>query len=276
MENLQDPRVKIALALGATTLSVYGAKKYFAGGVNKYSPDLTGQVTVVTGGTDGIGLEVVKVFAKLGAKVILVGRSEEKARKIIDSLPEGQIAIFKRCDFADLENVKKLGEELLQEEEKIDILVNNAGLNSPEFKKSAQNIEFTIAVNHLAPVYLTSLLLPLLKKSEKGRIINVSSTAHKRAVMDFDEILLRDSPEGYDWVITYGNTKMATIYFTRKLANYLFEKNITNVKTVTLHPGVVLSGFSLPLQDKYLWFKIFMKLAYPLLLIGMKSNSEGS
>ena len=276
MQHLQDPKAKIAIAVGTTVLTLLGAKKYFAGGVNRHTPDLSGQVVIVTGGTDGIGLEAAREFARLGARVIITGRSEKKAEAFIKSLPEAYKVTFKKCDFANLENVKKFAKEILEQEEKIDILVNNAGLNSPEFKKSAQDLEFTIAVNHFAPVYLTSLLLPLLQKAEKARVINVASLAHRRATLDFDEIFQRDSSVGYDWLVTYGNTKMANVIFTRKLAQDLTQKNIGNVKTASLHPGAVLSGFSAPIEKSYTWVKVAVKALYPLFMIVFKNNKEGA
>ena len=276
MQHLQNPKAKIAIAVGTTVLSLIGAKKYFAGGVNRHTPDLSGQVVIVTGGTDGIGLEAAREFAKLGAKVIITGRSENKAEAFIKSLPETYKVSFMKCDFADLQNVKKFAEKILEQEEKIDILVNNAGLNSPEFKKSAQDLEFTIAVNHFAPVYLTSLLLPLLQKAEKARVINVASLAHRRATLDFDEIFQRDCPTGYNWLTTYGNTKMANVIFTRKLAKELIRKEIENVKTASLHPGAVLSGFSAPIEKSYTLAKVAAKVLYPLLMIVFKNNREGA
>ena len=198
MEHFKSPQVQIAIAVGTSVLTLLGAKKYFAGGINRHTPDLSGKIVIVTGGTDGIGLEAAREFARLGAKVYITGRCEKKAQVFLKSLPETSNVIFKICDFADLNNVKNFALEILEQEQKVDILVNNAGLNSPDFKKSAQDLEFTIAVNHFAPVYLTSILLPHLNRADQARVINVASTAHRRATLDFDEIFHRDSSVGYN------------------------------------------------------------------------------
>ena len=173
---------------------------------------------IVTGGTDGIGKETAKKLAELNARVIITGRSEQKALNFISNLPkaQGSNVTFKKVDFSDLENVKIFSEELLKNEAKIDILINNAGLSMPVHQKTAQGAEFTIGVNHIAPVYLTSKLLPLLKKAEKARIINVASNAHYKCSPDYNDFLqLNTKGEDYKWMTTYSSSKLANILFTK-------------------------------------------------------------
>ena len=154
---------------------------YWKGGVNKHNPDMRGKTVVITGGTDGIGKETVIRLAKLGAKVIFTGRSESKARDVLKSVPQESDVEFKRVDQSNLIEIKEFADYLFSKIDKIDVLMNNAGLMSSKFKRSQQNIEFTMAVNHFAHFYLTDLLLPLLKKPEQSRIVNTASLAHTMA-----------------------------------------------------------------------------------------------
>ena len=216
-EYIPSPKT-IGLSLSLAGISAYGARKFFSGGKNTHSADLTGKFVIVTGGTDGIGLEAAKHFASLGARVLITGRSREKADKFLSSLPTTSSITFQKIDFCDLQNIKRFAEKVILEEEKIDILVNNAGLQSQQFKKSAQDIEFTIAVNHLAPFYLTSLLLPKIKLAEKARIINVASLGHHDAQLNFDSMFEHNTRADYYWYYAYCDSKLANILFTKKLS----------------------------------------------------------
>ena len=276
MEQLQQRKYQVAVLAGASCLALYGAKKYFAGGVNKYYPDLTGKFAIVTGGTDGIGRETARQFSKLGARVIITGRSETKAKEFLSELPSGSEVTFRKVDFSDLNNIKAFAEEITSQEQKIDILVNNAGMANDRFRKSAQDIELTIAVNHLAPVYLTSLLLPLLKKSENSRIVNLSSLSHKRATLEWDTVFHRESAEGYTFSTVYGDSKMSNILFTRGLAKYLLEKGVTNVQTVSVHPGAVDSNFTQGFKDGSFFIKAGYYALYPLIWLVFKNTLQGT
>ena len=101
--------------------------------------------------------------------------------------------------------------------------MNNAGLTSVKFKKSAQEIEFTMAINHFAHFYLTDLLLPLISKAEQSRIINVASLAHGIAKPGPrpDFFFENTTEQNYDFGEAYGRSKLANVFFTQKLAVYL-------------------------------------------------------
>lgn len=121
----------------------------------------------------------------------------------------------------------------------LDILLNNAGLILNERAVNEMGVEMTYAINHFGPFYLTYLLYPLLTKSNEARIINVSSMAHYSA-----STTLLDDPKcerGWSSLNVYEKSKLANVLFTTELADRL--TNHKNIKTVSLHPGIVNSEF---------------------------------
>jgi len=168
-------------------------------------------------------------------RVVMVGRDPartEAAQRLVaargKSAPEIALA-----DFASLGAVRTLAETLLARCDRIDVLVNNAGLISPHRGNSADGIELTIAVNHLAPFLLTNLLLDRLKHSAPSRIVTVASAAHRNSWLD--PATMADPPE-WTPLSAYGRSKLCNILFTRALARRLAG---TGVSATCLHPGVI-------------------------------------
>src|SRR5208283_1223868 len=119
----------------------------------------------------------------------------------------------------------------------LDVLVNNAGGFFQRRTESADGIEMTFALNHLAPYLLTNLLLDALKKKSPARVVTVSSDAHTRATMNFDDLQGRARYRGWG---AYGQSKLANLLFTYELARRLQASGIT---ANALHPGFVASNF---------------------------------
>ena len=191
---------------------------------------------VITGATSGIGYEAAKAFAKEGHRVIFLARNLSVAPIIKLELQQTtkSISDFVVCDLSSFESIKLASKLLLERYPVIDVLVNNAGVWEMGLKESLDGIEMNFAVNHLAPFLLTKLLLPSLKKSEEGRIVNTSSMAHRRNILDFDDIEFKKQP--YNGIATYSQSKLCNILFTLQLQNELIGTNIT---ANTVHPGYV-------------------------------------
>ena len=160
---------------------------YCKGGVNQYTRDLTGQVVIVTGGTAGIGKETARELARRGATVLVTGRDQDKGRRVVEEVrkegAKGEVKFFK-VDFKDLGEVKRFAVGFKKEYGRLDILINNAGATFSNLKRSEKGVEETMLVNHLAPTYLTYLLIPTIERTPQSRIINVSSRAHEKPVKD--------------------------------------------------------------------------------------------
>jgi NAD(P)-dependent dehydrogenase (short-subunit alcohol dehydrogenase family) len=191
---------------------------------------------LVTGSTDGIGMLTATQLAKLGAKVIVHGRSSQKLTRVMNSIKanssnsniDGYIA-----DFNALNNVRELASKVLNNHPKLDVLINNAGIGLTGKRKVSQDgYELRFAINYLAPFLLTHLLIPALKEGIPSRIVNVASIGQHP--IDFDDIMLE---ENFDPHQAYRQSKLALIMFTFTLAEKIKDTGIT---VNALHPGTYL------------------------------------
>lgn len=190
---------------------------------------------LITGATDGIGRQTALELAATGADLIVHGRSAAKLERLVEELGRvsghGQLASV-RADLGDLEQVRALAAELLERFDRLDVLLNNAGVFMNEFVSTPQGHEATWAVNVLAPILLTHLLLPRLRESDEGRVVNVSSIAHNRGTPSWDIV---DSKRGFSPYEAYARSKLALTLLTVELARRVGERPLL----VSLHPGVV-------------------------------------
>jgi len=200
---------------------------------------MKGKTCLVTGATHGIGLATARALARAGADVVLHGREPARTRALADALAResGRAVRAVQADFARLADVRALGAELDASLPRLDVLVNNAGLLARRRATSADGYELTFAVNHLAPFLLTNLLLPALRRAAGGRIVIVSSAAHERAHLDFDDLMNERVSAGL--MGAYARSKLANLLFMRALAARLAGGAVT---ANALHPGVVASS----------------------------------
>jgi NAD(P)-dependent dehydrogenase (short-subunit alcohol dehydrogenase family) len=197
---------------------------------------------LVTGATAGIGKTTAIAIAQADQNntVIFNARNMQKGQQVLDEIKQtsGNPNIY--CvegDFASLQSVKDFATTVSKRFPVIDVLLNNAGTWEMEFKESVDGIEMNFAVNHLAPFLLTLLLLPNLKKSTSARIVNTASGAHRRNILQLDDIEFRNSE--YNGFFSYSQSKLCNLLFSLGLQTELETQNISNVTVNTLHPGVV-------------------------------------
>jgi NAD(P)-dependent dehydrogenase (short-subunit alcohol dehydrogenase family) len=197
--------------------------------------DITEQVILVTGGTDGLGRGVAAELASRGATVLLHGRSPERLGRTLAELRaetgSEKLRTY-RADFASLTQVRAMAGEIREREERLDVLVNNAGIGFlPERQESEDGHELVFQVDYLAGYLLTRELLGLLESSAPARIVFVSSLG--QAPIDFDDPMLERS---YDARRAYCQAKLAQISQTFDLA----ERLDSGVTVTALHPSTFM------------------------------------
>ena len=189
---------------------------------------------IITGATDGIGLQAAKVIANKGYRVGLVGRNKEKGYQakeiIINSTSNDKIDFFE-CDLSLIKNVKKLSSQIKEKYSKIDVLLNNAGGANKNKIITSEGLEKTFATNQMNYFVLTTELLDIISESDDGRVVNVASNAHIGATIDYNNI---NSEKSFSPWTSYCVSKLMNIMFTYELAK-IQDKVSVNV----LHPGFV-------------------------------------
>jgi NAD(P)-dependent dehydrogenase (short-subunit alcohol dehydrogenase family) len=191
-------------------------------------PDLSGQTVIVTGASSGIGLEAARAFAGQGARVILAVRDEAKGQKAAaGTLPAAGTAEVRLLDLASLDSVRAFARDWSGP---VDLLINNAGVMIPPLSRTADGFELQFGTNHLGHFALTNLLLP----NVTGRVVTVSSDAHRFGAIDFDD--LNWERRRYRAWRAYGQSKVANLLFTAELQRRLTEAG-SPVLSMAAHPG---------------------------------------
>ena len=202
--------------------------------------NMTGKTVVITGATSGLGLVASGRLAGLGARLVLVARNRAKAEAMLRQLRDKTPSLEAEILIADLsrrDEVRRLAAELPRAAPRIDVLINNAGAIFTRRETTADGLERTFALNHMAYFLLTVLLLDRLRENAPARIVNVASEAHRNATLDLGDL---QTAEGYSGWLAYRRSKLANILFTRELARRLKGSCVTSN---CLHPGFVATAF---------------------------------
>ena len=185
------------------------------------------RTALVTGSTDGHGRLVARGLAERGWRVLVHGRDAERGRAVLDDLPgEGHVLLL--ADLAAKAEARRLAAEALAHEP--ELLVNNAGIAPRERQESADGIELSFAVNHLAHVIVTEDLVRA--GAPVRRVVNVASIA--QAPFDWDDPLLERS---YGTMRAYAQSKLAQVAFTFDLAALWAGRGIT---MDAIHPATLM------------------------------------
>ncbi|WP_299321687.1 oxidoreductase [Parasphingopyxis sp.] len=197
-------------------------------------PDLTGKRYIITGGNSGIGFDAAKMLADKGGDVVIAGRSEQKinaAAASLQSSATGEIDTV-QLDLSNLSNVRKAAETVRARYDKIDGLINNAGIMQTPETRTVDGYELQLATNHLGHFLWAGLLFDLVEHAD-GRIVTVSSIAHKFGTIFTDDLMLEKS---YSPTQAYGQSKLANMLFGLELHRRLAAKGST-VQSIVCHPG---------------------------------------
>jgi len=198
---------------------------------------MKGKTVIITGANRGIGKETALDLALREAKVIMACRNltngREAAEEIIRRTGNQQIHV-KFLDISSLHSVRTFASDIMKSESRLDVLIHNAGvIGKRHTSVTDENFESVFATNYLGPFVLTCLLLDLMKKSAPARIVNVSSLIYVFGKIDTNNL---NSEKSYNRYLTYCNSKLALILFTKQLAEKLDGSGVT---VNCLHPGLV-------------------------------------
>ncbi len=221
---------------------------------------MQGKAVMVTGANAGMGKEIARELAKMGATVVMVCRDRDRgeaARAEVqaqrqsgnnsndrnysnDSTDSVELLL---ADLSSQQSIRQLVQEFTARHTQLHVLVNNVGVTLPNRSVTVDGLETTFATNHLAPFLLTNLLLPLLKRSAppSARIVNVSSAAHSQGKINFDD--LQSEQQRYREISVYNQSKLANVLFTYELARRLEG---TGVSANALEPGFVKTNMVVP------------------------------
>jgi NAD(P)-dependent dehydrogenase (short-subunit alcohol dehydrogenase family) len=202
----------------------------------------TNTICLITGATSGIGRATAEGLARHGMTVVLVGRDEARARATVGQITQqthNPKVDYLLADLSSQAQVRRLAAAFTERYARLHVLVNNAGALFWRRRQTADGLEMTFAVNHLAPFLLTNLLLDPLKASAPARIITTASAAHEGEAIPFDD--LQQTHHRYQPLRVYGQTKLANLLFSYELARRLEG---TRVTANAFHPGFVASNFA--------------------------------
>ena len=231
------------------------------------STSMAGKCVLITGGSAGIGKATALGLAALGARVAITGRDRGRAEvaaiEIRTATGNPDVDAF-GADLSSQAEVRRLAAEVLDAYPRLDVLINNVGGFWATRHVTADGLEHTFALNHLAAFLLTDLLLDRLKASAPARVVVVSSGAQSMGRIDFEDL---EGERRYSGQDAYNQSKLASVMFTYELARRLAG---TGVTANVLHPGVVNSGFGS--EDPSRIFKFLVPLWRPF----MKTEQQGA
>jgi NAD(P)-dependent dehydrogenase (short-subunit alcohol dehydrogenase family) len=222
--------------------------------------DLTGKVLLVTGATDGIGKAAAMEFAKRGAMLTIVGRSQEKTAQVLAELKQAssnQHIESLICDLSRMADVRRAAEAFKATHDRLDVLVNNAGATFKAPVMGPDGVELTFALNHLAYFQLTTALLDLIKKTPGARVVSTSSGMQARGKIDLAETPTSLKGSGPD---AYAASKLANVLFTKELQRRLVG---TTATANCFEPGMVRTQFGGFGSDQGVLLNIVYALAKP-------------
>ncbi|MGP4074790.1 SDR family oxidoreductase [Halobacillus sp. K22] len=200
------------------------------------------KTALVTGANSGMGLATTVDLLKKDFYVIMLCRNEQRGKEALQTAKQqskrDHVELM-LCDLGSLESIRGFAEQFHKRFSKLDVLINNAGVVTTKRTTTADGFESMLGINHLGHFLLTNLLLEKIKSSEQGRIVTVSSGAHKAGKIHFDDPHLE---KNFSVIKGYAQSKLANILFTRQLDDLL--KN-TSVKANCVHPGAVSTSLGI-------------------------------
>ncbi len=200
------------------------------------------KTALVTGANSGMGLAATVELLKKDYYVVMLCRSEQRGKEALQTAKQQsnrEHAELMVCDLGSLHSIRQFAEAFNERFSKLDALINNAGVVTTKRTTTSDGFESMLGINHLGHFLLTNLLLEKIKRSEQGRIVTVSSGAHKAGKIHFDDPHLK---KNFSVIKGYGQSKLANILFTMQLDKLLQN---TSVKANCVHPGAVSTSLGI-------------------------------
>ena len=202
-----------------------------------YIKSQEGRIFLITGSNSGLGYESSKLLLQKGATVIMCCRNITKGEKAKQELKKfnysGKIELIE-LDLSDLVNIKKVSKFIKNKFKHLDVLINNAGIMAPPKTYSKQGFEIQFAVNHLAHMYLTLELLPMLEERNNSRVVTVTSGVQYFGKIKWDDL---HGNLKYDRWASYAQSKLANVMFGLEL-NSKLKKTKSQTSSLLAHPGL--------------------------------------
>ena len=235
-----DPRTVIDDLLELTILGSFSRVGYAARrALFDWAPPapaaMAGSTVVITGPTSGLGRSAAEAVAALGARVVLVGRSEERLARVRDALIErhGEDRFpTVIADMGSLGSVRAAAVRILASEARLDVLVDNAGLIHQERTVGPDGIEAMLATLVVGPFTLIGGLMPLLERTAGSRVIAVTSGGQYAQRLDLDD--LQNAIPPYSGTRAYARAKRAQVALIREWSRRLGPRG---VRFDSMHPG---------------------------------------
>ena len=201
---------------------------------------MNGKTCIITGATSGIGRAAAEALAAMGARIVMVARNKKRGEATLtelrDRFPGAEHSIH-YADLLRLGDVKRVAADIAAAEPRIDVLLNNAGAIFAWRKITADSIERTFALNHVAPFVLTHGLRERIFAAAPARVLNTGGALHHLAKLHLDDLTLA---RRYTAFYAYAHSKLCCMLFTRELARRWAGKQVS---VNCVHPGEVATRF---------------------------------
>ena len=233
---------------------------------------MQGKTVLITGADGDIGRNTTKGIAENDSQIIMACIDLEQAKPVLDEIVKetnnDNIELM-QLDLSSQSNIKKFAKNFTEKYSCLDVLINNAGVFSLKRFETEDALERTIGINYFGHFLLTNLLLPVLKKADEARIINVSSDSYKQSKFDLNNL---QTDIKYTGLKAYTASKLALILFTQELAEQLSDKNIS---VNALHPGHVSTELW-NMWERPKWYQSLILRILNMFLISPEKGAETS
>jgi len=234
---------------------------------------LRGRVCLVTGANRGIGRATAAALARLGATVVMLARDARlaaAAREAVARESGNERVSVVPADLASFSSIRAAAGEVAARFEAVHVLVNNAGVNLARRQVSADGIELTLAVNHLAPFLLTHEILPVLRRGAAdggARVVTVTSEFERFGRIAFGNL---QGERRYVGLLAYTQSKLANVLFTYELAARLAG---TGVTANCVYPGLVATDL---MRDRLLFRARWLRALWGRVLLSPEAGAQAS